>query len=49
MVKNGYAISYRKYSKKFILEEEYAKKNKLGLWQGTFVIPEKWRKKNKYN
>ena len=31
LVKNGYAFAYRKYSKKFIEDEEYAKKNKLGL------------------
>ena len=47
MVKNGYAIAYRKYSKKFISEEKYAKKHKLGLWQGIFIMPEKWRKNKK--
>ena len=46
MVKNGYAIAYRRYSKDYILDEEFAKKNKLGLWSGTFLIPEKWRKLN---
>ena len=46
LVKNGYAISYKKYSKKYILEEQYAKKNKLGIWQGTFQNPEEWRKRN---
>ena len=46
LVKNGYAFAYRRYSKKYILEEQHAKKNKLGLWQGTFQNPEKWRKKN---
>ena len=46
LVKNGYAIAYKRYSKKYILEEQYAKKNKLGIWQGTFQKPEEWRKKN---
>ena len=46
LVKNGYAIAYKRYSKKYILEEQYAKKNKLGIWQGTFQKPEDWRKKN---
>ena len=27
-------------------DEEYAKDNKLGLWKGTFIMPEKWRKLN---
>lgn len=45
LVKNGYAVAYKKYSKKFILEEQYARKNKLGIWQGAFQYPEEWRKK----
>ena len=44
LVKNGYAIAYKKYSKKYVLNEQYAKKNKLGIWKGTFVEPEKWRR-----
>ena len=46
MVRNGYAIAYRKYSKKYVPDEEFAKENKLGLWQGKFMKPEKWRKLN---
>ena len=46
MVRNGYAIAYRRYSKKYVLDEDFAKENKLGLWQGKFMSPEKWRKLN---
>jgi endonuclease YncB( thermonuclease family) len=46
MVRNGYAIAYRRYSKDYILDEDFAETNKLGLWSGTFSIPEKWRKLN---
>ena len=46
LVKNGYAVVYKRYSKKYILEEQHAKKNKLGVWQGTFQNPEEWRKNN---
>ena len=46
MVLNGYAVAYRKYSKKFVLQENLAKKDKLGLWAGTFEMPWTWRKKN---
>ena len=46
MVRNGYAVAYRRYSKDYIKDEEYAKKNKLGLWSGAFINPEKWRKLN---
>ena len=46
MVRNGHAVAYRKYSKNYIKDENYAKKNKLGLWSGDFINPEKWRKLN---
>jgi|TARA_B100001094_G_scaffold293239_1_gene312984 endonuclease YncB( thermonuclease family) len=46
MVRNGYAVAFRRYSKDYIKDENYAKKNKLGLWSGTFIHPEKWRKLN---
>ena len=46
MVRNGYAVAYRKYSKKFVSQEIFAKKEKLGLWSGTFMMPWDYRKKN---
>ncbi len=46
MVRNGYAVAYRKYSKLYIPDENFAKEEKLGLWKGTFIQPEKWRKVN---
>ena len=46
MVRNGYAVAYRRYSKDYIEDEKYAKKNKIGLWSGYFTHPEKWRKLN---
>ena len=47
MVKNGLALNYTKYSKKYISSEIQAKKEKLGLWKGQFDKPWEWRKKNK--
>ena len=47
MVKSGWAIAYRYYSKKYINDELFAQKNKLGMWEGSFLEPRKWRKKNK--
>ena len=44
LVKNGLAIAYKKYSKKYVLDEKYAKENKLGIWIGSFIEPEKWRR-----
>ncbi len=46
MVRNGYAVAYKKYSKKYLNDENYAKDEKLGIWKGTFTRPEKWRKLN---
>ena len=39
MVSNGYAVAYRKYSKKYVSDEINAKNNKLGIWQGKFEMP----------
>ena len=47
MVKNGWAIAYRKYSKDYVDDENFAKLNKLGIWKGDFIEPELWRKQNR--
>ena len=44
MVQTGHAVAYKKYSKKFVAQEIFAKKEKLGLWSGTFEMPWNWRK-----
>ena len=44
LVRNGYAFAYIKYSKKFIQDEEFARKNKLGLWSMKFDYPWEFRK-----
>jgi len=47
LVRSGYAFAYRKYSKKFILDENYAKLNKIGMWSMKFLYPWDYRKSNK--
>ena len=47
MVKSGWAIAYRYYSKDYIKEEMYARKNKLGIWKGKFEEPYLFRKRTK--
>ena len=47
LVRSGFAFAYRKYSKKFVEDEEYAKANKLGLWQTEFEFPWDFRKLQK--
>ena len=44
LVRSGYAFAYRKYSIKFIKDEEFAKANKLGMWAMTFQYPWDFRK-----
>ena len=44
LVRSGYAFAYRKYSTKFIKDEEFAKANKLGMWAMTFQYPLDFRK-----
>ena len=44
LVRSGYAFAYRKYSKKFIKDEEFAKSNKLGMWAMLFQYPWDFRK-----
>ena len=44
LVRRGYAFAYRKYSKKFIEDEEFAKANNLGMWSMTFQYPWDFRK-----
>ena len=44
LVRSGYAFAYRKYSKKFVKDEDFAKTNKLGMWSMTFQFPWDFRK-----
>ena len=44
LVRSGYAFAYRKYSKLFIEDENYAKANQLGMWSMEFDYPWDYRK-----
>ena len=46
LVRSGYAFAYRKYSKKFIKDEDYARVNSLGMWSMNFEFPWDYRRKN---
>ena len=45
LVRQGYAFAYRKYSKKFIKDEYYAKEKKMGMWNMKFLFPWDYRRK----
>ena len=44
LVYEGMALAYRRYSKKYVPEEDQAKAAKRGLWAGEFVAPWDWRR-----
>ncbi len=47
LVRSGYAFAYRKYSKKFVPDEDYARINKIGMWSMEFDYPWDYRKARK--
>ena len=47
MVRTGNAIVYEKYSQDYLEEQNNAKIFGWGIWQGKFISPEEWRRKNK--
>ena len=47
LVRSGYAFAYRRYSKKFVQDEDYARINKIGMWSMEFDYPWDYRKSKK--
>jgi len=47
LVREGFAFAYTRYSKKFVEDEQFAIKNKSGMWSMDFIFPWDFRK-NKY-
>ena len=46
LVRSGYAFAYRKYSNKFVIDEDYARINKIGMWSMEFEFPWDFRRNN---
>tara|TARA_Y100001934_G_C12091499_1_gene649487 strand:- start:35 stop:553 length:519 start_codon:yes stop_codon:yes gene_type:complete len=44
LVSEGWALAYRRYSRKYIEEENEAKAAKKGMWVGEFAAPWDWRR-----
>ena len=44
LVREGYAFAYRKYSDKFIADEEYAQSKGNGMWSMEFIFPWEYRR-----
>ena len=47
MVRNGWALSYVRFSHDYDDDEKAAREAKAGLWQGAFIAPWDWRVRNK--
>lgn len=46
MVVAGMAVAYVKYGKQYLPEQIAARAAHIGIWQGKFVLPECFRRKN---
>ena len=44
MVRNGWALAYRRYSTEYVAQEKAAQDARVGLWRGAFVPPWEWRR-----
>ena len=44
MVRQGWAIAYRQYSRDYLEEESNARSANVGIWAGRFIEPSKWRR-----
>ena len=47
MVMSGWAVAYRYYSTDYIIEENFARDRKLGIWKSQFLKPHIFRKQNR--
>ncbi len=47
MVRQGWALAYRRYSKDYVGQEQQAEASKAGIWSGTFVPPWEWRSRRR--
>ena len=47
MVEGGWAVAYRRYSTRYVKEENAAREAKRGIWRGMFTMPWSWRRQNR--
>ncbi|MCH8236788.1 MAG: thermonuclease family protein, partial [Proteobacteria bacterium] len=47
MVRQGWALAYRRYSMDYVDAEAAAKEAGVGMWRGEFITPWEWRKANR--
>jgi endonuclease YncB( thermonuclease family) len=44
MVRDGHAVAYRRYSRRYVGEENEARKARRGIWSAEFQMPWDWRR-----
>lgn len=44
LVRRGWAVAYRRYSKDYVPQEDRARRAKAGVWSGSFEMPWDWRR-----
>ncbi len=44
LVRQGWAVAYREYSRDYLSDELSAQQAQAGMWAGTFILPSEWRK-----
>lgn len=45
LVREGWAVAYRRYSGDYIWAEAEARSARRGIWAGSFIPPEEWRRR----
>ncbi|WP_054107381.1 thermonuclease family protein [Novosphingobium sp. AAP83] len=48
MVRSGWAVSYRRYSKAYVADEQMARAQKLNIWSGEFQVPDEFRARKRH-
>ena len=44
LVRQGLALAYRRYSTRYVPDEDAAREAQRGLWSGSFIEPWRWRR-----
>jgi endonuclease YncB( thermonuclease family) len=47
MVRQGWAVAYRRFSVAYVMDEIAARIASRALWAGEFDFPEEWRQRHK--
>ena len=49
MVNDGLALAFRRYSLRYVQEENEARQKRRGMWAGEFIPPWEWRDQRRIN